>query len=60
MGQYVRKLTSCPRIIRVTQLCYSGMCPPKLPYEGQDPDVIGDHGEGVPLGHALLAVQEVT
>ena len=54
----VHEPSSSPRIIRVTRLCYAGVCSPKLPYEGEDPYVIGYHGEGVPLGHALLAVRE--
>ena len=40
-------------------LVYSGVIPLQDPYEGEDPDAICNHGEGVPLGHALLAVQEV-
>ena len=43
-----------------TCLCFAGVCPPKFPYERDYPYVIGDHGKGVPMGHALLAVQEVT
>ena len=31
----------------------------KLPNEGEYPDVIGNHGEGVSLSHAILDAQEV-
>ena len=60
MRQDVRELSSRPRIICVPQLCYAGGCTLKLPYEGGDPYAIGYHGEGVPLGHSLLALQELT
>ena len=60
MRLYVLKRFSRPCVIRVTQLCDAGVVPPKLPYEGEDPYAIGYHDEGVPLRHALLAVQEVT
>ena len=49
-----------PRIIYVPRLCYPVVCSPKISYEGEDPYAIGDHGKEVPLGHTLIAVQEVT
>ena len=60
VGQDVWEISSPPLVIRVPHLCYAGVWPPKLPYEEEDPYAIGDHGKGVPLGHALLAVQELT
>ena len=45
--------------MRIPRLRDLGMVSPEDPYEGEDPDVIINNGEGVPLGHALLAVQEV-
>ena len=59
MRFYVLKPPPCPRIIRVPRLCEARVGSPKLPNEGEDPDAIGDHGEKVPLGHALLAVKEL-
>ena len=41
-------------------MCYAGVCPPKISYEREDPDAIGDHGKGVPQSDALLAMQEAT
>ena len=46
-------------IVCIPRLGDLGMVCPEDPYEGEDPDAICDHGKGVPLGHALLAVQEV-
>ena len=60
MRQYVYELPSSLHIIRVPRLCDAGVEPLNLPNEGEEPDAIGNNGEGVPLGHALLAVQEVT
>ena len=55
----IAKCPPRPRVIRIPWLVDLGMVHPQDPYEGEDPDAISDHGEGVPLGHALLAVQEV-
>ena len=55
----ITKLSPRPRIIRIPRLGDLGMVLTQDPYEGEDPDTIIDHGEGVPLGHALLALQEV-
>ena len=49
-----------PRVIRVPQMYDTGVCLPELSYEGEDPYAIFDHVKGVPLGHALLAMKEVT
>ena len=55
----LRNFPPRPRVIRIPRLVDLGMVRPEDPYEGEDPDAISDHGKGVPLGHALLAVQEV-
>ena len=58
--QYVKGLPSRPpRVIIVPWLSNLGVGAPKLPDEGEDPDVMCNHGEGVPLVHVLLAMQEV-
>ena len=57
MFKDVAELPACPRVIRIPRLRYAGVGSPKLPDEGEDPYAICDHGEGVPLGHALLAMQ---
>ena len=49
-----------PRVIRIPRLCNPGVCLPELSYEGEDPYATCDHDKGVPLGHTLLAMQEVT
>ena len=59
MCQDVAELPDCPRVIRVPRLCDEGVVSLKLPDEGEDTDAICDHGEGVPLGHALFSMQEV-
>ena len=59
MRKDVFELPPYLRVIRIPRLYDAGVGSPKLPDEGDDPDSICDHGEGVPLGHALLAVQEV-
>ena len=50
----------CPRFICVPQLCDLGVCLLELSYDGEDPNTTGDHCEGVPLCHVLLAMQKVT
>ena len=59
MRDAVFKLPPCPHIICVPRLCGVGVGPQNLPDEGEDPNAICNHDEGVPLGHALLYVQEV-
>ena len=53
------KLPACPYVIRIPWLCDVGVGSSKLPDEGEDPDNIVNHGEGVHLGHTLLAMQKV-
>ena len=50
---------SCPHIISVPWLSELGVGVLKLPDKGEDNYTIRNHGKGVPLGHALLAMQEV-
>ena len=59
MRLYVLEISSLPRVNRLPRLCDAGVGSSKLPNEGGDTYAIGYHGEGVPLGHALLAVREV-
>ena len=55
----VSELPPYPRAIRVPRLCDTRVGSLKLPDEEEDPNAICNHGEGVPLGHALLDMQEV-
>ena len=48
-----------PCIVCILWLRDLGVVLSEDPYEGEDPDAIRNHGEGFPLGHTLLAVQEV-
>ena len=48
-----------PRVISIPWLRDVGVSSPEIPDEGEDPYPICDHSKGVPLGHALLVVQEV-
>ena len=59
MLEDVAKLPACPLVIHVPLLYNAGVGAPKLPVDGEDPDAICKHGEGVPLGHSLLAMKEV-
>ena len=59
MGHDVPKLSPLPRFICIPRLRDMGVVSPEVTDEREDPYAICDHGEGVPLGHALLAVQEV-
>ena len=53
------KCTLYPRVIRVPRLSDTGVCLPELSYQGEDLYTICNHGKGVPLGHSLLAMQDV-
>ena len=59
MFQYPLERTSRPRIISVTWLSDPGVGVLKFPDKGEDPYAICNHGMGVPLGHALISMQEV-
>ena len=48
-----------PRVVRIPWLRDVGVVSPEGPYKVEEPYAISNHGEGVPLGHALLAVQGV-
>ena len=54
------KFPPIPRVIRVPRMCYLGVCPPKLSYEGEETYAIVNNVKGFPMGHALLSVQEAT
>ena len=60
MRLYVLGLSTRSRVIRVQRLCDARVVSSKIPIEGEYPYAICYHGEGVPLGHTLFAVQEVT
>ena len=53
------KLPSRRRVIPIQWLRDSGVSSHEIPDKGEDPFALCNHGERVPLGHALLAVQEV-
>ena len=55
--QYLMERPSRPRIISVPWLSDPGVDVPKFPDKGEEPYAIRNHGEGVPLGHSLLAMQ---
>ena len=57
--QYLLERPSCPRVISVPCLSDLGVVVPKFPDKGEDPYAICNRGKGVPLGHALLAMQEL-
>ena len=59
MGHDVPEFTTRPRVVYIPWLCDAWVVSPEVPDEWEDPYAICDHGKGVPLGHALLAVQEV-
>ena len=48
-----------PHVIRVPWLSDVGVCVPELSDEREEPYAICDHGQGDPLGHSFLAMQEV-
>ena len=56
---HLLELPSYPRVISVPWLSDPGVGAPKLPDEGEYPNAICNHGWGLPLGHTLLAMQEV-
>ena len=45
--------------IRVPWLDDAGVCVPEISHEMEDPYSICDNVKGFPLGHSLLAMQEV-
>ena len=47
------------RVISVPWMSDPGVGAPNLPDEGEEPDAICNHGKGVPLSHAPIAIQEV-
>ena len=59
VGQYVTKTAPRLRVISIPWLCDAGGCILERSGDKEDPYTISDHGEGVPLGHVLLAMQEV-
>ena len=48
-----------PRVISIPWMSDAGVSSTEILDEGEEPYAICDHGKGVPLRHALLAVQEV-
>ena len=58
VGYDVLKLSPRPRVIPIPRLCDAGVGYPEVTDEREDPYAICDHGKGVPLCHALLAVLE--
>ena len=57
--QYLLERLSRPHIIIVPWLSDPGVGVPQLPDKREDSYAIRNHGEGVPLSHTLLAIQEV-
>ena len=57
MFHYGPRAPTHPPVIRIPRLHDVGVVSREVPYEGEDPYAISYHGEGVPLGHAFLAVQ---
>ena len=48
-----------PHVIRVSCLGDAGVCVPELFDKKEDTYAVYHYGSGVPMGHALLAMQEV-
>ena len=59
MFQYLLELSSRPRVIIVQWLSDPGVVALKLPDNREDLYAIYNYDEGFPLGHTLLAMQEV-
>ena len=54
------KGTTSPCVVRIPGLVDFWVVYLQAPDQGEDTDAISYHGQRVPLGHALLAIQEVT
>ena len=59
VGHHGPEAPTRPRVVRIPWLRDVGVVSTEVPYEGEDPNAISNPCEGVPLGHALLAVKEV-
>ena len=57
--QYLLEPSSRPRVIILPWLSDPGVGALKFPDNGEDLYDIYNYGKGVPLGHTLLAIQEV-
>ena len=47
-------------VISISWMSNAGVGRPEVPDKGEDPKAICNHGQGIPLGHFLLAMKEMT
>ena len=54
---YVPKTAPCPRVISMPWMSDARVCAPEILDDREDTYAICNPGQGVPLGHTLLAMQ---